>query len=351
MNGRWLDRVEDLARQSLPDRVFRYIAEGARDEQTLADNLAAWRSVRFAPHVLTDVRDIDVSTRLLGRDHDAPLGIAPMTLQRAADPDGEVAMAAAARQAGVPVVVSSNAGRAWAEIASAGATWWLQVYVAPDRRATEPLVPAAAEGRAAAVVLTADTPVIGTRYPGEHGPVWDEVDPSWVGANATTTAHFRPEDRDKAMDLSPADIAWLAEASGLPVVVKGVLRADDAGRCADAGAAAVWVSNHGGRQLDQAVATATPVSEVRAAVGTATEVYVDGGIRSGLHVLAALALGADAAFVGRPMFHALAAGGADGVGRALDELHTELVESLRLAGLARPGDAPEVLARGPLPPS
>lgn len=343
-SGRWLDQVENLARERLTAPVFRYVAEGARDEQTLADNLAAWAAVRFAPHVLTDVRDIDLRTTLLGRPHASPLGIAPMTLQRGAHPEGELAMASGARRAEVPVVISSNAGSTWADLGHTGATWWLQVYVAPDRAATEPLLLAAVEGGASALVLTADTPVLGTRYPGPEGSVWDVVDPAWVGANATTTAHFRPEDRDKAMDLGPADVAWLGEVTGLPVVVKGVLRPDDAHRCVEAGAAAVWVSNHGGRQLDRAVPTAACVAGVRAAVGTAAEVYVDGGIRSGLDVMAALALGADAAFVGRPMFHALAAGGADGVLRALAELRSELIESLRLAGVARPSDTRSILA-------
>lgn len=342
--GRWLDQVEDLARQRLSAPVFRYINEGARDEQTLADNVAAWRSVRFAPHVLTDVSDVDVTTTLLGRPHAAPIGVSPMTLQRAAHPDGEVATATACREAGLPMVVSSNAGRTWADITDTGVTWWLQVYVAPDRSVSEPLVRAAADAGAAGVVLTADTPVLGTRYPGPDGSVWDVVDPTWVGANGTTTAHFRPEDRDKAMDLGPADVAWLHDVSGLPVVVKGVLRPDDARRCADAGAAAVWISNHGGRQLDQALPTAACLAGVRAAVGTTAAVYVDGGIRSGLGVLAALALGADAAFVGRPVFHALAADGVDGVARALDELHTELVESMRLGGVARLSDTPSILA-------
>ncbi len=134
------------------------------------------------------------------------------------------------------------------------------------------------------------------------------------------------------MDLGPDDVAWLAETTGLPVVVKGVLRADDASRCADAGAAAVWISNHGGRQLDQSVATAGCVAAVRAAVPSEVQVYVDGGLRSGLHVMLAVALGADAAFVGRPMFHALAAGGEKGARRAIEELGAELVESMRLAG-------------------
>ena len=145
------------------------------------------------------------------------------------------------------------------------------------------------------------------------------------------------------MDLGPDDVAWLAETTGLPVVVKGVLRADDARRCADAGAGAVWISNHGGRQLDQAVATAGCVAAVRAAVPSGVQVYVDGGLRSGLHVMLAVALGADAAFVGRPMFHALAAGGEQGARRALEELGAELVESMRLAGCPTLADTREIL--------
>lgn len=346
--GRWLDRVEELSRERLAAPVFRYITEGARDEQTLTDNEAAWRAVRFAPRVLTDVREVDVGTSLLGAVHAAPLGISPMTLQRAAHPDGELAMAAAAREADVPMVVSSNAGSTWDDLGATGASWWLQVYLTPERAATEPLLSAAVAGGASAIVLTVDTPAVGTRFPGVEGSVWDVVDPAWVGVNATPTGHVRPEDRAKAMDLGTADVAWLGRVTGLPVVVKGVLRPDDALRCVEAGAAAVWVSNHGGRQLDRTLPTAACVAGVRAAVGTAAEVYVDGGVRSGLDVMAALALGADAAFVGRPLFHALAAGGADGVARALAELRTELVESLRLGGLRRPDDAPSILA--PKPP-
>jgi 4-hydroxymandelate oxidase len=177
-----------------------------------------------------------------------------------------------------------------------------------------------------------DTPVVAVRYPLLDGPeIWEMAQRGWIGANTTGTgAH--PEARAKAMDLGPGDIAWLGEVTGRPVVVKGVLRADDARVCVEAGASAVWVSNHGGRQLDQAVATARCVGSVRAAVGDRAEVYVDGGIRTGLHAMLALALGADAVFVGRPLFHALAAGGQEGVRRGLEELHAELVEAMRLAG-------------------
>jgi 4-hydroxymandelate oxidase len=334
-SGRWLDEVESLAREALPAAVFRYVAQGARDEVSLREAEAAWHSFRVSPRVLRDVREVDTSCILLGNRFPVPIGIAPMTLQRAADPDGEIAMARAATAAGVPLVVSSNAGSLFADIAATGVTWWLQAYVAADRSETEPVLRQAVAAGASAIVLTVDTPVLGTRYVAPDDPVvWEIAGPDWVGANAPATIGVDPVDRHKAMDLGPEDLAWLARTTGLPVVVKGVLRPDDAQRCVQAGADALWVSNHGGRQLDRVVATALCVAPIREAVGKAAEIYVDGGVRSGLDVLLATALGADAVFVGRPLFHALAAAGADGVTRALAELAAELVESLRLSGCA-----------------
>ena len=248
--------------------MFRYVEEGARDEVTVREATEAWRSIRVAPHVLRDVREVDTSCSLLGRPFRLPIGIAPMTLQRAAHPDGEIAMARAATDAGVPMVVSSNSGSTFADIAATGVTWWLQVYVAVDRAATEPVLRQAVADGAAGVVLTADTPLLGTRYSVADQPrVWEVAEAGWVGANDPATIGLDPADRSKAMDLGPADVRWLSDVTGLPVTVKGVLRADDARRCVDAGAAAVWVSNHGGRQLDQVVATAHCVAQVRAGRG------------------------------------------------------------------------------------
>jgi 4-hydroxymandelate oxidase len=348
VTSRWLDQVEALARESLPEAVFRYVAEGARREISLGEASDAWDSIRLAPRVLHDVRSVHTGTTLLGTGFEAPVGIAPMTLQRAADPAGEVAMTAAAARAGVPMVLSSNAGSTFDDIGATGAHWWLQVYVAEERRETVSLLEAAARAGAEAIVLTADTPVPGTRYPLPGVPgIWEVADPAWLGANAVASRGPDPAARAKAMDLGPADIGWLGEVTGLPVVVKGVLRSDDARRCVEAGARAVWISNHGGRQLDQAIATAHCVTAVRRSVGESAEVYVDGGIRSGLHAMIAVALGADAAFVGRPLFHALAADGRNGVDRALDELTGELTESLRLAGCAGLADTRGIVAPEP----
>jgi 4-hydroxymandelate oxidase len=166
--------------------------------------------------------------------------------------------------------------------------------------------------------------------------VWDVIDPALLRVNFDPGYDDMPG-AEKATDLGPHDLGWLAEVSGLPVVVKGVLRADDARRCAQAGARAVWVSNHGGRQLDRAATTASALAAVVAEVGEGAEVYVDGGVRSGLDVLAALALGADAVFLGRPPLWALVEGEA-GVATLHAELRDEVTEALRLAGCRSPAD-------------
>jgi 4-hydroxymandelate oxidase len=323
---RWLDEVEDLARSALPVSVMRYVAQGARDGVTTAGAVAAWRALRVQPHVLRDVSSVVTGTSLLGTEIRIPAAVAPTTLQRAAHPEGEVAMARAVSAAGSLMVVSSNAGTSFADIAATGVAWWLQAYLPQERELARPMLDAAVAAGARAVVLTVDTPVVGTKY--DDGPsVWESLDTGWVRANLGTAA-----DAAKAMDLGPADIAWLREVSGLPVVVKGVLRADDARRCVQAGADAVWVSNHGGRQLDRAASTVSCLPAVVAALEGDAEVYVDGGVRSGLDLVLAAALGATAAFLGRLPLYALAAGGGEAVARMFADLEAELVESMRLAG-------------------
>lgn len=332
MTRRYVDSVEQLARERLPEEVFLYFSQGAGEGLTAEVAAAAWEQLRFLPRVLRDVTDVDVSTTLLGTELRSPFAIAPTTLQRAAHPDGEVAMAEAARASGSLVVVSSNAGSRFADIGAVGAPWWLQIYVTADRSVTVPVVESAVEAGARALVLTADTPVVASKQVGTRS-VWEVTDPSWVRANFADVAAPAVA-TEKATDLGPQDIAWLADRYELPVVVKGILHAADARRCVDAGAAAVWVSNHGGRQLDRAVATADALEAVAAEVAGAAEVYVDGGVRRGSDALAAVALGARAAFLGRSPLFALAGGGPEGVERLLAALTEELTEVLRLAGFA-----------------
>ncbi len=328
--GGWQDDVLARAEERLPRSVWRYLMATAGEGITCRENAEAWRAVRFVPRVLRDVRELDLAVTLHGDRYHVPFGIAPTSLQRAADPAGELAMARAAAAAGVPHVVSSNAGHRFADIGRAGGPWWLQAYLTSERADCLPMLDAAVDAGARAVVLTVDLP-----FPGTKHDVGDDdftgIDLSWHRANYDGRA--RSTQRGEwAADLSAEDIAWLGERTGLPVVVKGVLHPHDAVACLDAGAAAVWVSNHGGRQLDRSVSTARALPGVVAAVGGRVPVYVDGGVRGGADVLAALSLGADAVFLGRLPVLALAAGGEHLVGRVLGTLEAELSEFVRLAG-------------------
>jgi 4-hydroxymandelate oxidase len=337
----WLAGLEEQAREKLPAPVFEYVTQGARESLSAEEAAAGWAALRFQPRVLRDVTVVDVSVDLLGTMSDVPWGVAPTTLQRAVHPDGELAMARASAAAGAVMVVSSNAGTQFADIAATGVRWWLQVYLPAKRSLAEPMLERAVSAGAEAVVLTLDTPVVATKYAvGE--PVWDVVDPGLVRVNFDDGFEVTPG-AEKATDLGTQDIAWLAEQTGLPVVAKGVLRADDALQCVEAGVRAVWVSNHGGRQLDRAAATVACLPDVVEAVGGSTQVFADGGIRNGLDVLAALALGADAVFLGRLPLYALV-GGEPGVARMHADLLAEVVEAHRLAGCARVADARGLLA-------
>ncbi|TWD79541.1 4-hydroxymandelate oxidase [Kribbella amoyensis] len=340
---RWIDSLEAAAAEKLPEPVHRYFRQGSAGGVSVSEAVAAWNAYRFRPHILTDVSTVDLRTTVLGTPVDVPVLVAPSTLQLQADPGGEVAMAAGVAAAGSVVGVSSNAGSTFADIAAAGAPWWLQIYVVRNREVTVRMLDAAVEAGARAIVLTADTPVVGRKE--DDGPtVWETVQATHGLANVNED-DYTDDDLGKADDLGPDVIGWLAERTGLPVVVKGVLRGDDAKRCADAGAAGVIVSNHGGRQLDGSIATARALPEVAEALtGTGTEVYVDGGIRRGEHVLAALALGARAVFVGRPALWALTVGGSAGVTRMLTDLGDELDHALRLVGVPRAEDlTPDLL--------
>ena len=342
--GQWADSLEAHAGEVLPEAVFRYFRQGARDGVSATEATAAWDRFRFLPRVLRDLTHVDTSTSLLGTPVRSPLGIAPTTLQRAAHPDGELAMARAAVQAGALMVVSSNCGSTFEDIAATGVDWWLQAYVTADRPTSRPLLDRAVAAGAKAVVLTADTSVVGTKYDSGSTTVWDVADPDWLKVNFD-----RPSDEgagdEKATDLGPHDIAWLRDVTGLPVVVKGVLRADDARRCVDAGASAIWVSNHGGRQFDYAEATADAVGDVVDEVADSVEVYVDGGVRSARHALAAVAVGARGVFLGRLPLYALAVAGQTGVARLLSELRDDFEESLRLTGCTGVGDCHGLLGR------
>lgn len=323
----WVDNLVARARAALPGPVFDHVVLGADAGLSAAEAVEAWRQVRFLPHVLRDVGEVDLSGTVLGHRVEVPWGVAPTSPQRAVHPDGELAMARATTAAGSLLVVSSNSGTGFAELAATGVHWWLQIYLTQNRSVCEPVLTRAVAAGAAAVVLTVDTPVVGAK---RAAPVWESLEPDIVRINFDDGHEQRPGSM-KARDLGPQDIAWLAEVTGLPVVVKGVLRADDARQCLGAGAAAVWVSNHGGRQLDRAAATASCLGPVLDAVAGECAVYVDGGLRGGLDILAALALGADHVFLGRLPLLALVEG-EPGVSTMHAALRQELGEAMRLAG-------------------
>ena len=307
----------ERARDVLDDDVLRYYGGGAGEQVSLAE--AAWRWVRLRPHVLRDVSGVSTATTLLGTALAAPVLVGPTAAHGLAHPDGEAATARGAAAAGSLLVLSTRATRRLEEVPVG--PWWFQAYVMQDRSRTLDLARRAAAAGATGIVLTGDVPWLGAR----HG-----------ATRAQLTAPLEPgEQQDPSAGLEA--IGELREA-GLPVLVKGVLRGDDALACLDAGAAGVVVSNHGGRQLDRAVPTASALPEVVAAVAGRAPVLVDGGIRSGLYVLCALALGADAVLLGRPVLWALAAGGADGVERCLRAVAEDLAHVMGLAGARCPAE-------------
>jgi 4-hydroxymandelate oxidase len=331
-----LDALEEAARGILPPAVVDYYAGGAEGEITLAEATAAWRTWRLRPRVLRGVSSVRLGTTLLGSEVRTPIGVAPWAYQSLAHPDGERGCARGAAAAGALMTVSTSAGTPLAEVAAVepGAPKWFQLYRRHSPAFTDELARRAGQAGYRALVLTVDLPLLGRRLRDE--------------ANAFALPAGLPLGNAPGEDVVPAhtpdwtfdDIGRFAELSELPVVVKGVLRGDDAARCVQAGAAAVWVSTHGGRQADPVVSSAAALPEVAEAVGEDAEVYADGGIRSGSDVLTALALGARAVFVGRPAVWGLATGGADGVSRVLAGLTAQLAHTMVLCGLSDVGSVP-----------
>jgi 4-hydroxymandelate oxidase len=345
--------LEARAREVLDPMAYDYYAAGSDDEVTVRDNEDAWRRVRLLPKVLRDVSTVTTEASLLGSSVAAPIIIAPMAAQRLAHDDGERAMARAAAATGTIMVLSTMSTVPLEEVAAAApeAPRWFQVYVHRDRAMTADLVGRATASGYAALVLTVDLPVLGRRRRDEinrfdlpEGMAMANLEVSIASMEGSGLAEYS----DAAFDpsLTPDDIGWLADLTGLPVVVKGVLRSDDAARCVDAGAAAVIVSNHGGRQMDGAVAAADALSPIADAVAGRAPVLVDGGIRGGYDVLRALALGADAALVGRPFLWGLAVGGEAGAAAVMDELIAELVRAMALCGARSPDELDRSLIAG-----
>lgn len=335
---------ERLAAERLDAGVLGYFAGGAGDERTLRENVAAYRRWHLRPRVLVDVSAASAATTVLGTPVSMPVLVAPVALQRLLDPQGEPATARAAAAAQTIFCLSTLATSRPAEIAARAPDCqrWFQVYCLRDRGVTRALVQEAIEGGFSALALTVDAPRGGPRErdlrTGFAVPA--DVDMPAVRAAVGGPSCPTPTEFFSLVDTS---VTWpvleeLAGETSLPVIVKGVQTAEDARLACEHGAAAVVVSNHGGRQLDGVPATIEILPEVAEAVGGRLEVLLDGGIRRGTDVLTALALGARAVLVGRPVAWGLAVGGEDGARAVLELLREELELGLALLGCPTPQD-------------
>ena len=344
MNPINLHDYEQLARERLPQMVFDYFFGGSEDEVTVHENRLGWRRWRLRPRVLVDVGTRDLSTTVLGTTTSLPLLTAPCAFNALAHPDGELAVARAATAAGVIQVVSTAGTYSLEEVAAAapGGTRWFQLYCYRDRDVTKWLVERAVAANYKALCLTVDAPLVGRRERDRRncfglppGMTWKNLegvglDRMEVGEQGSALEHYISEIWDASLTWDA--IEWLRDLSPLPLVIKGILTAEDASRAVDHGAAAIVVSNHGGRQLDGTLPTSEALPEVVEAVQGKADVLVDGGIRRGSDILKALALGARAVLIGRPYLWALAVSGQGGVEHMFDILRDELDLDMALAG-------------------
>ncbi len=333
---------ERAAVERLEPGVLGYFAGGAGDEVTLRENVSAWRHWRLLPRALAGVGEVSTAAEVLGEPVSMPVLIAPVAYQRLVDPEGELAMARAAAAAGTVMALSTLATERPREVAEAAPEGrrWFQLYCFRDRAVTQALIEEAVDCGFEAILLTVDAPRGGNRerdlrtgfsIPAELGVPSVRAA---LGVDREVTIAETFALMDQALDWD--DLAELAESSPLPVLVKGLLTAEDAELAIRHGAAGVIVSNHGGRQLDRALATGDALPEVVEAVEGRGTILVDGGIRRGVDVATALALGADAVLVGRAAIWGLAVGGEAGVRRVLELLRGELELALALCGCVDP---------------
>jgi 4-hydroxymandelate oxidase len=345
-------QYETAARALLSPAIYDYYAGGAEDELTLRWNEAAFRQFALRPRVLVDVSRIDPSVELLGDRLAFPVLLAPTAFQRLAHPDGELATARAAAAAGTVFVSSTLSTFTIEEIAAASQRLWLQLYVFRDRGITRSLVERAEATGCRAISLTVTVPVQGNRERDAYNRF--ALPPGIEIANFTGLRQSRFPDADASRlnafidqefdpSLSWRDIEWLRSITKLPIVLKGIMAAEDGVLAVEHGVAAVVVSNHGGRQLDTVVATAHALTDVVDGVDGRCEVYVDGGIRTGADVLKALALGARAVLVGRSVVWGLAIDGEAGARAVLDELAADLARAMAFCGVTSPSAIPRDL--------
>ena len=338
-----LAEFEAIARERMHPGAFDYVAGGAWDEVSLADNVASWQRYRFRPRVLVDVATIDSTTTLLGGPAAFPLAVAPMAAHGLAHPLGEIATARGAAAAGVPFTLSTMSSQSIEAVAegSPDGRRWFQLYVQTRPNQTRRLVERAAAAGYEAIVVTVDLPILGYRERDRRSGFDLAIPLGNFAADDGPTHRPSPSgveifDAWQARSLLWEDLATIRSWSNLPLVLKGILTAEDARLAVDHGADAIVVSNHGARQLDRTVTPIDALGEIATAVDGRTELWVDGGVRRGLDIAVALALGARGVLLGRPILWALAAAGQAGVERALAVLGEEFQIAMTLLGAARP---------------
>ena len=334
---------ERLAEERIEPGPWAYLAGGSGDEWTLEENRAAFERWTFRPRVLRDVSEISTATTVLGAQIELPVVVAPLAYQQLYHPDAECATARGAAAAGTGIAVSTFSTRTHEEIRAAapGLLQWCQLYVLQDRGATREHLAGAAAAGCSAVVLTVDTPRLAQRERDLRVGFEVPSDLPLPYARATIGDEAQnPADQFALLDPSVSwrDLEWIASEGQLPVVLKGVVTAEDAELAVEHGAAAVVVSNHGGRQLDGVPATLDALPEVADAIAGRAEVYLDSGIRRGTDVAKALALGARAVLAGRAPVFGLAVAGEDGVRHVLELLREEFALTLGLLGCTRPDE-------------
>jgi 4-hydroxymandelate oxidase len=335
-----LAELEAIARERMEPGAFDYVAGGAWDEVSLGENEAAWGRFRFRPRVLVDVAAVDPATTMLGAPVAFPVAVAPMAVHGLAHPLGELATARASAAAGVPFTLSTLSSQSTEDVAAGAPDGrrWFQLYVQARPDQTRRLVERAAASGYEAIVVTVDLPVLGYRERDRRSgfdlaiPLgnFDALDAG--PSHRPDATGFEVLSSWERRTLVWDDLRTIRSWSSLPMVLKGILTAEDARLAVEQGADAIVVSNHGARQLDRTVAPVDALAEIVAAVGDSTEVWVDGGVRRGLDIAIALALGARGVLVGRPILWALAAGGQAGVERALAILREEFEIAMALLG-------------------
>nr|DBA27118.1 TPA: hypothetical protein GDO54_011294 [Pyxicephalus adspersus] len=341
-----IEDYEKYAKTWLKKSVFDYYRSGADDQQTLADNVAAFSRYRLYPRVLRDVSITDLSTTILGQKVSMPICVAATAMQRMAHPEGETATVRACKDLGTGMMLSSWATSSIEEVTEAApdSLRWMQLYIYKDRNLTKALVQRAEIMGYKGIFLTVDTPYLGRRQDDVRNKF--QLPPHLRMKNfdteelAFSSKQGYGENSGLAVYVSQAidasikwdDIEWLKGLTSLPIVAKGILRADDAKEAVKRGVSGILVSNHGARQLDGVPATIDVLEEIVAAVEGKVEVYLDGGVRKGTDVLKALALGARAVFVGRPVLWGLAYQGEDGVKEVLNILKEEFKLAMALSG-------------------